>query len=229
MERAQFNMNSFEIDGFEIIPGVLSDSACQEILARIVEIQNTGAGTRGMLDFAWCRELAVRLRSNPEIAWRLPDTAVAVQCTLFDKSDARNWLVSYHQDLSIPVKERLAIPECSGWSEKEGGYFVQPPDTVLRQLVAVRIHLDSSDPENGPLRVLPGSHMAGRLAVADMEKCRSGVEEIACIAPRGSALLLRPLLLHASSKARNSQPRRVLHFLFGPQRLPFGLEWQVAV
>src|SRR4051812_114307 len=50
----------------------------------------------------------------------LPRGAVAVQCTLFDKSADKNWLVALHQDLSIPVPERVTHPDCSGWSEKEG-------------------------------------------------------------------------------------------------------------
>jgi len=38
-------------------------------------------------------------------------------------------------------------------------------------------------------------------------------------------LLMRPLLLHASSKSSGSSRRRVLHFLFGPPVLPCGLRW----
>jgi hypothetical protein len=45
----------------------------------------------------------------------------------------------------------------------------------------------------------------------------------------GDALVLRPLLLHSSSKASGSGMRRVLHFLFGPPELPYGLRWQHAV
>jgi hypothetical protein len=36
---------------------------------------------------------------------------------------------------------------------------------------------------------------------------------------------MRPLLLHASSKAINGPPRRVLHFVFGPSHLPEGFRW----
>jgi hypothetical protein len=45
----------------------------------------------------------------------------------------------------------------------------------------------------------------------------------------GGVLLLRPLLLHASSKARSPCHRRVLHFLFGPEVVGYGLRWQHAV
>jgi hypothetical protein len=40
---------------------------------------------------------------------------------------------------------------------------------------------------------------------------------------------MRPLILHASSKATGAGERRVLHFLFGPPTLPHGLKWRLAV
>lgn len=50
-----------------------------------------------------------------------------------------------------------------------------------------------------------------------------------CLAQCGDVLLLRPLLLHASSKSSGSSRRRVLHFLFGPRELPQGMRWHTAV
>ena len=44
----------------------------------------------------------------------------------------------------------------------------------------------------------------------------------------GFAVLMRPLLLHASSKATGASRRRVLHFLFGPRQLLLGLAWANA-
>jgi len=159
----------------------------------------------------------------------LPADAVAVQCTLFDKSPERNWLVALHQDLAIPVQERVDAAECSGWSLKEGVLFVQPPTEVLANLVAVRVHVDDCNAENGPIRVVPGSHRQGRLSAAEAESLREERGEMVCTGPRGSVVLMRPLLLHASSKAREASSRRVLHFLFGPATLPFGLRWHEAV
>ena len=51
-----------------------------------------------------------------------------------------------HQDLSIPVREKVPHPALSGWSLKQGTCFVQPPLDVLQQLVAVRVHLDGGTP-----------------------------------------------------------------------------------
>ncbi len=38
-----------------------------------------------------------------------------------------------------------------------------------------------------------------------------------------------PQVLHASSKATGSGLRRVLHFVFGPASLPYGLQWALSV
>jgi hypothetical protein len=40
---------------------------------------------------------------------------------------------------------------------------------------------------------------------------------------------MRPPILHASSKATEQRQMRVLHFVFGPPKLPSGLEWRWVV
>src|SRR5262249_49948259 len=173
--------------------------------------------------------LAATLGSHPAIGPLLPPRAVAVQCTLFDKSATRNWLVALHQDLSAPVRERGPHPGGSGWSGKQGGLYWPPPLSLLESLVAVRVRLDDCGPESGPLRVVPRSHRHGRLSADEAEALRREHGEIECLSRRGGVLAMRPLLLHASSKARAESRRRVLHFLFGPSVLPCGLSWHRAV
>ena len=179
-----------------------------------------------MLSQRWCAELASQLRQHEVLKTLFPADPMAVQCTLFDKSPTNNWLVALHQDLSIAVKRRIDSADCSGWSEKEGRVYVQPPAKVLQELVAVRVHVDDCPLESGPLRVVPGSHTLGRLDSVRVEAVRTEQGEVAVPVSRGGALVLRPLLLHASSKAAVPQPRRVLHFVFGPAALPLGLEWR---
>jgi len=137
--------------------------------------------------------------------------------------------VSVHQDLSIPVAERVDAEGLRGWSEKEGSLQVQPPVEVLEQLVAVRLHIDPCNEDDGPLRVVPASHLQGIVSPESAVRERDAKGEVFCTAQPGDALVMRPLLLHASSKARASSRRRVLHFLFGPPTLPHGLRWPAAV
>jgi hypothetical protein len=219
----------FDKDGYALVPCVLSHDELAALTHRADAISSDGAGTRRLLGESWCAEAAQALRDNPHLSGILHAGAVAVQCTYFDKSAEHNWLVTLHQDLSIPVKARISDPACVGWSKKEDSLFVQPPVEVLEQMVAVRVHLDDNTPNNGPLRVVPGSHSHGRLSAEQAQEKRLRLGEHECLAPAGSALALRPLILHASSKAKTPTSRRVFHFLFGPPALPYGLGWKHAV
>jgi ectoine hydroxylase-related dioxygenase (phytanoyl-CoA dioxygenase family) len=220
---------AFDENGYAIIDSVLAAEECEAIGRNLSAASVRRAGSRNLLHDAGCAELAVYLKHFVAIAEHLPAAPVAVQCTLFDKSPTRNWLVALHQDLSIPVRERIAHPDYAGWSEKEGVLFVRPSLSVLESLVAVRIHLDECGPGAGPLRAVPGSHRHGRLSDGETRGLRERNGEVECLAKRGDALLMRPLLLHASSKATAPLRRRVLHFLFGPAELPHGLGWHNAV
>ena len=104
--------------------------------------------------------------------------------------------------------------------------YVQPPISVLEQLVAVRVHIDDCPVESGALRVVPKSHVGGRLSKEQAEALRSQNGETVVPVGRGGVLVMRPLLLHASSKATSHDPRRVLHFVFGRPKLPLELEWR---
>jgi hypothetical protein len=211
--------------GYAVIPEFIGPAEVDDITRCIDGMLAVGAGTRRLIDAPWCDALAQRLACDDRLRDELPAEATAVQCTLFVKSIEKNWLVSLHQDFSIPVAERISNPECSGWSEKEGQVFVQPPISVLQDMLAVRIHLDACDERNGALRVVPGSHRLGRLTSDEALRIRGERGETSIAVPSGGGMLMRPLLLHASSKASVDRPRRVLHFVYGPGVLPSGLRW----
>ena len=187
------------------------------------------AGSRNLLTEVWCSELVAPLRNGLQALGLLPNNAVAVQCTLFRKTPDCNWKVPYHQDLSIPVTGRVAHAALSGWSIKQDGWYVQPPVELLDGLLAARLHLDPCGDDDGALRVVPETHRLGRInpeRIAAMDKRR---DEVVCSAEPGDLLLMRPLLLHASSKAERPNGRRVLHFLFAPPDPGCGLQWRIAV
>lgn len=222
-------MGAFEEDGFEVIEGVLTAGECADIAHLATEFKRDAAGSRRLLAHGWCRELADRLRSLPALGHVLPAGHVAMQCTYFEKSLARNWLVPIHQDRSIPVAERVEDTALRGWSEKEGELFVQPPEAILRQVVALRLHLDEVGEEDGPLEVVPGSHGLGVIGNEEAIRLRQRNSTRRCLGGRGSVLAMRPLLLHQSSKARGERLRRTLDFRYGPPQLPFGLKWRHPV
>lgn len=222
-------LSSFDEAGFVVVDDVIDSKRCDELGAEVDSVAAEHAGSRNLLSHPSCRSLATMLKQHPQIGHLLPRAAVAVQCTLFNKTEQKNWLVSFHQDLSVPVRTYVDSSHWGGWSQKEGQWFAQPPDELLSNMVAVRLHLDASTFENGPLRIVPGSHQFGRLSTAQAEEQRQRAVEIPLHSPKGGALVIRPLLLHASSKATRPTARRVLHFLFGPALLPNGLDWADSV
>ncbi len=219
----------FEADGFATITRAVTPAECTALADAAAAVAADGPGSRTLLDLAWCRELVDHLRRQPAIAALLPAGFVAVQCTYFEKSRDRNWLVPIHQDLSIPVAEHVPTPELGGWSHKEGGLFVHAPPQVLHALVAMRLHLDPCRADDGPLVVVPGSHTLGPVTPEAAAEARIRGPLATCELQAGDVLAMRPLLLHASSKASGNSRRRVLHLLFGPPQLPLGLQWRHAV
>ncbi|HEY0588071.1 MAG TPA: phytanoyl-CoA dioxygenase family protein [Pseudoduganella sp.] len=211
----------FARHGFAVVPDVAGAGQCARYAAQIKS--HGAAGSRCLLLQSWCAELADSLASAPALQGLLPSGHIAVQCTFFEKSDSVNWLVPVHQDLSIPVRERVDDVVLRGWSRKEDRWYVQPPAGVLEQMVAVRLHLDPCGAADGPVHVVPASHLQGAISPQDAVTMRQN--EVACLAQVGDLLVMRPLLLHRSSKATGTSRRRVLHFLFGPAELPHGLEW----
>jgi ectoine hydroxylase-related dioxygenase (phytanoyl-CoA dioxygenase family) len=221
-------MHQLGASGFSVVPDLIGSEEL-DLISRCIEHTSDGnVGTRRLIDVPWCNALARRRTRDHRLHSKMPIEAVPVQCTLFVKTIEKNWLVSLHQDLSIPVAERVSNPACSGWSEKEGRVFVQPPMSVPDTILAVRIHLDACDDSNGALRVVPGSHRLGRLTALEARKVRDARGETSVAVPRGGAMLMRPLLLHASSKTSVDKVRRVLHFVFGPAKLPGDLRWPCA-
>ena len=100
---------------------------------------------------------------------------------------------------------------------------------ALQHIVALRVHLDDSTATNGPLRVLPQTHALGVLSDTEISRLSGEIPPVECLAPAGGVVAMRPLLLHASSKARDSQPRRVLHLEYASHLvLEPGIELSVA-
>lgn len=128
--------------------------------------------------------------------------------------------------MTIAVQERREVPGFNAWSVKEGVPHVQPPVEVLERMQTLRLHLDDADASNGALRVLPGSHRWGRLSAEGIGGQRATIREIVCEAQVGDVLLIRPLLLHASSRATCDRTRRVLHIEYAAEELPGGLKWR---
>ena len=225
-----------EADGFAVVPAIIEDGEISALLVAIAaraEAQiSSGSGgvyaLRGLLDSPVIRAFAASPRLRRLVVPLLGQGAFPVRGAFFDKTPDANWKVNWHQDLTIAVAARRDIPGFGAWSEKAGVVHVQPPPELLARMIAVRVHLDDCPPENGPLRVLAGSHRANRLKDAEIAAWRARTDQTICAVSRGGAMVLRPLLLHASSASEHPGRRRVLHLEYAAEPLPNGLQWRYA-
>ena len=155
----------------------------------------------------------------------LGDAARPVKGTLFDKTAEANWPVPWHQDVTITVQEPRSVPGFEMRPVRDGSAHAIPPVDVSEGLLALRIHLDDAGPDHGALRVVPGSHLAGRMSAGQVRQWIETGREVVAGAAAGDILLMRPLLLHASSPCRSPGNRRVIHIEYFGAELPGGLQW----
>jgi ectoine hydroxylase-related dioxygenase (phytanoyl-CoA dioxygenase family) len=149
--------------------------------------------------------------------------------TLFEKTGKANWLVVWHQDTALPLRVRFYAPGWGPWSEKMGVAYAHAPASALSRVVALRVHLDASTTDNGPLRVVPHSHVLGVLTDEEVTSVVRGHGFVECLVPKGGILTMSPLIIHSSSKARIDAPRRVLHIEYADsESLGQGIELAVT-
>ncbi|HEX8240005.1 MAG TPA: phytanoyl-CoA dioxygenase family protein [Allosphingosinicella sp.] len=177
-----------------------------------------------------------RLGATPGLADRLgPADAIAaailgpaaraVAAKVFDKSPARNWALGWHQDRTIPVRERREVPGFGRWTVKSGIPHCVPPFEILERSLTLRIHLDPAGADNGPLLISPGSHRLGPVTERDISAAVERFGAFACLAEAGDVWAYATPILHASERARMPARRRVLQLLYSADDLPAGLAW----
>ena len=174
-------------------------------------IRGSKAGIRHVMAHPAVSEIA---HSNAMLAIAtsaLNHGALPFRATLFDKSPNANWLVAWHQDTALPLKERRETHGWGPWSLKEGIVYAHAPARVLNEVIALRLHLDDSHADNGPLGVLPGTHCRGVMTDAQIHELSEQLQPVDCYAPAGAVVLMKPLVVHASSKSVSAAQRRVLH------------------
>jgi len=220
-----------EEEGFAMVPGVIRPEQADFLSNVIEQFQKTlppdqsPYGIRHLLRVPEVRELATCSLLRDLAAEILGPLAFPVRGIFFDKTPEANWKVAWHQDVTIMVKEKQDVEGFSAWSRKEGAWHVQPPPEILERMLTARLHLDDCDETNGPVKVIPGSHRLGRLAAEQIAELRNS-NPVLCNARKGDVLLMRPLLLHASSPSKTPRHRRVIHIEFAAEELPGGLRWR---
>lgn len=230
-------MTTLHGSGFAILRAVFDPCEIQWLIEAVSQFDAGGGvrsrggvyAVRNLLDLSEpVRLLAASAKVRSLVEPHLGPDCFVVRGILFDKTAGANWLVPWHQDLTIAVDRRRDVPGYSPWTRKASVWHVQPPVPVLEEMLSVRIHLDDCTESNGALRVLPGTHRLGRLRNEEIAERQRTSRPVACAAVAGDVLLMRPLLLHASSAASHADHRRVIHLDYAYQPLDGGLQWHTA-
>ena len=217
-------MDNLERNGYALADLVFTDTFCDEVIEAIPHVNPRRGGVRNLIEHPAVLRVVRDRRFRAVIQGFAPGEMAAVKATLFDKTPETNWLVVWHQDRMIAVRERREVDGFGPWRLKGDVWHVEPPASVLEQMLAVRIHLDDSGPDSGPLRVIPKSHLRGRLTAEEIADLVGKSAQVELSLPRGTILVMRPLLVHASSASRAEEHRRVLHLEFAPPQAIAPLE-----
>jgi ectoine hydroxylase-related dioxygenase (phytanoyl-CoA dioxygenase family) len=221
-------------NGFATCRNVLSSLETTELLTAVGQ-SNEHAGLRKRAGVFAVRNLLeecseIRTLVRSEVIRSLVEPALGrgslpVRGILFDKVPEANWKVPWHQDVTIAVRNKVEVDGFGPWSVKAEVLHVQPPADILNNMLSVRLHLDPCGEENGALRVLPGTHRLGRIAEDRIAATREDYPEHVCEMGVGDVLLMKPLLLHASSASLAPDHRRVIHIDFASIQLPPEMQW----
>jgi len=223
--------------GFAVVHGVFTSTDTARMLHELEQAlrqQPEAVAIRSNAGAVYAARNILALWPDAATVWRrplLPQLLTAllgaraglVRGLYFDKPPERSWALPWHKDLTIAVRDNRLPSGCfSKPTVKASVPHVEAPLHVLENMVTVRIHLDEVNDENGPLRVVPGSHRAGKAAGTEVSPPES------ILVQAGDVLLIRPLLAHASSHSapETRRHRRILHLEFsGTAELPDGYEW----
>lgn len=219
-----------EREGYAITAGMFNRARLDLLIEglKTTTIPRSRAGVRHMMKVPAVSEIANSDEMLDLASSAMNVKAIPFRATLFDKSPTSNWLVAWHQDTALPLREQRNIKGWGPWSAKEGVLYAHAPARALEKVIALRLHLDDSVAENGPLRVLPGTHRKGVMTDEEVHKLAEQIAPVQCHALAGAVVLMRPLLVHASSKGMSDAPRRVLHIEY-TETLNVGEDLELAI
>jgi ectoine hydroxylase-related dioxygenase (phytanoyl-CoA dioxygenase family) len=224
-------------DGFTVVNHIFSDTELKAIVDCIDQADTSKETFRKSADLFAIRQFLKEVPQASALIFVAKLKSIicklfgsdyfVVKSIYFDKPGESNWFVSYHQDLTISVDRKVDVEGFGPWTTKQNQYAVQPPLYILENNFTIRIHLDDTDENNGALRVIPRSHLKGVYRPETIDW--STERETICHVERGGVMIMRPLLLHASSRTTSNRKRRVIHIEFSNQTLPAPLLWSEVI
>lgn len=223
--------------GFALLPQAIAPALAAELATRLtasLQTENEQGSPLASRGTVYAARNPLEVIPHVESLWQLSPLGDFLQQVLgptfglvrglfFDKPPGRSWWLPWHKDLTIAVKNnQLPSASFTRPTNKAGIPHVIAPVELLENMLTIRLHLDDVTPENGPLQVIPGSHLTGKEIIAEDR------EPATILARAGDALAMRPLLCHSSGDSRDgtTRHRRILHLEFAAsEQLSDGYEW----
>lgn len=217
---------SFARDGAVLFPAVVAADEIVAFRERLSPVIEGRPGRRLPDDLATGDLLAAQGAVGTIAAGLIGNAARPVRAVLFDKTPDANWIVAWHQDRTIVVRERIEVPGFGPWSTKDGLLHVAPPISILEGMATLRLHLDDCDDDNAPLRIALGSHKLGYVPATQAASRAETLPPFVCHAMAGDVWAYSTPILHMSERSRGNGRRRVLQIDYAAGDLPGGLEWR---
>ncbi len=228
--------------GYRIVREVVAPEDCERIGNEITALLSSDAekrienrqgdivGGRNLIEHESLWKPCIH---NIQIARMIRDyvgpKACVVRVLYFDKPPGQGWSLSLHRDRTIAVREHHDPPDpFSKATRKAGVAHVEATDELMSQMLTLRLHLDPMRADNGPLFIVPRSHLTTQNGGVE-PAAKEDIQTIYCRA--GDIFAMRPLLSHGShaTDPATHLRRRVLHLEIAPRNaLPAPYHWHAA-
>lgn len=218
-------------DGFQIENAIFSEQEVSEMIHLLkVKGFEDSFGVRDVLGkIPELQDIIFSNKKFREVIHKIsPDCCRSIKSIYFNKPPRSNWIVNWHQDLTVNLEEKVEIEGGINWRQTGSRFSMQPPLRILEDVFTLRIHLDDASIENGALKVVRNSHSLG---IVDIVSWKKEFEDdlVFCLAKSGDVVAMKPLIIHASSRTENLKNRRVLHIEFCSLKHQYSLPWKEKI
>jgi len=192
-------------DGFLALPGILSASEVAALVARLdalAELEGERAGSETHQEAGTMR-LSDLVNKDPlfDISFTQPRVLAAVAHVL--RGDLR--LSSLNSRSSLPGHGLQGLHPDWETAVAPGNYYACNSVWLL----------DEFTEENGPTRLVPGSHRSGKLPGDEMASAsETHPREVRLVAPAGTVIVFNANVWHGGTLNRSPRPRRAMHAYF---------------
>lgn len=213
---------ALRVEGYARCPVVLDEAAVVD-LEGILDAR--GAFSRRPVPLGPLADWIARTFLADLMPRLLGPGARVIRAFYLDKTPEENWALAWHQDTTLAFAEAKDVEGFGAWVNKAHFFHAQAPAELMARVLSTRLHFDDIDAAQGALKVLPGTHRDGKLDDAAIARRAEAHAPVYLPALRGEVLLMHPLLLHGSDRAREPRRRRILHLEWAAFDPPGGLRW----